>query len=74
MLCISYLKLATLRVKAMKIISKIIKINPEALHDAEILKIIQLRLMDVSSSTRETTLELLWHSLTRLNIEDDMKA
>ena len=40
MLCISYLKLATLRAKAMKIIKKIIKINPENLHDVEILKII----------------------------------
>ena len=40
MLCISYLKLATLRAKAMKIIKKIIKINPENLHDVEVLKII----------------------------------
>jgi len=64
MLCISYLKFATLRAKAMKIIKKVIKINPEILHETEVLKIIQMRLMDVSSSTRESTLELLWSSLT----------
>ena len=40
MLCISYQKLATLRVKAMKTMKKIIKINPEILHDVEVLKII----------------------------------
>ena len=40
MLCISYLKLATLRQKAMKTIKKLIKINPEILNDVEVLKII----------------------------------
>jgi hypothetical protein len=34
MLCISYLKLATLRVKAMKAIKKLIKQNPEILAEA----------------------------------------
>ena len=33
MLCISYLKFATLRAKAMKAIKKIIKQNPETLND-----------------------------------------
>ena len=33
MLCISYLKLASLRVKAIKTIKSIVKINPENLHD-----------------------------------------
>lgn len=60
MLCISYQKFATLRAKAMKTIKAIIKINPETLNEKEVLKIIQLRLMDVSSSTREATLDLLW--------------
>jgi len=44
----------------MKTIKAIIKINPETLNEKEVLKIIQLRLMDVSSSTREATLDLLW--------------
>jgi HEAT repeat associated with sister chromatid cohesion len=74
MLCISYLRLATLRAKAMKTIKKVIKINPELLNDSEILKIIQLRLLDVSSSTRETTLDLLWQSLTKLNFDDDART
>lgn len=60
MLCISYLKLATLRVKAIKTIKSIVKINPENLHDQEVQKIIQLRLLDISASTREGTLDLLW--------------
>ena len=34
MLCISYLKLATLRVKAMKAIKKLIKQNPEIIAEA----------------------------------------
>ena len=40
MLCISYQKFATMRSKAMKCIKAIIKINPEVLHENEILKII----------------------------------
>lgn len=40
MLCISYVKLATLRAKAMKVIKKVIKNDPETLHEEEILKII----------------------------------
>jgi hypothetical protein len=57
----------------MKSIKAIIKINPETLHENEVLKIIQLRLMDVSSSTREATLDLLWQSLTQLSYADDDK-
>lgn len=64
MLCISYVKLATLRAKAMKVIKKVIKMDPETLHEEEILKIIKLRLVDVSASTRETTLDLLYQTLT----------
>jgi hypothetical protein len=64
MLCISYVKFATLRSKAMKTIKKVININPEILHETEVLKIINMRLMDVSSSTRESTLDLLWSSLS----------
>jgi hypothetical protein len=64
MLCISYIKFATLRSKAMKTIKKVININPEILHETEVLKIINMRLMDVSSSTRESTLDLLWSSLS----------
>lgn len=60
MLCVSYMKLATLRAKAIKTIKSLIKINPENLHDQQILKIVHLRLMDVSASTRESTLDLLW--------------
>ncbi len=60
MLCISYFKLASLRVQAMKIIKKIIKMDPDTLNEEEILKIIHLRLQDISSSTRETTLDLLY--------------
>lgn len=33
MLCVSYLKFATLRAKAMKTIKKVIKLNPEILND-----------------------------------------
>ena len=44
MLCISYLKFATLRAKAMKTIKRVININPETLHEPEILKIILMRL------------------------------
>ena len=58
----------------MKSIKTIIKINPETLHEKEVLKIIQLRLMDVSSSTREATLDLLWQSLTQLNYADEDKT
>jgi hypothetical protein len=74
MLCISYQKFATLRAKAMKSIKTIIKINPDTLHEKEVLKIIQLRLMDVSSSTREATLDLLWQSLSQLNYSDEDKT
>jgi len=74
MLCISYLKLATLRVKAMKAIKKLIVVDPEILSDSQILKIIQLRLADVSSSTREMTLDLLWHCLTKVNFENEAKS
>ncbi len=74
MLCISYQKFATLRAKAMKSIKAIIKINPDTLHEKEVLKIIQLRLMDVSSSTREATLDLLWQSLTQLDYEEEEKT
>lgn len=42
MLCVSYLKFATLRAKAMKTIKKVIKLNPENLNDKEIHKIISL--------------------------------
>ena len=49
----------------MKTIKKLININPDILHDTEVMKIISLRLMDVSSSTRESTLDLLWSSLTK---------
>ena len=58
----------------MKTIKAIIKINPETLNEKEVLKIIQLRLMDVSSSTREATLDLLWQSLTQLNYADEDKV
>jgi hypothetical protein len=58
----------------MKSIKAIIKINPDTLHEKEVLKIIQLRLMDVSSSTREATLDLLWQSLTQLNYSDEDKT
>ena len=58
----------------MKTIKKIINADPETLHENEILKIISLRLMDVSSGTRESTLDLLWNCLTKVGFENDEKA
>ena len=73
MLCLSYMKFATLRAKAMKIIKKLIKLSPEILHDKDIMKILSLRLMDVSSSTRESTLDLLWYCLTKVDFDTEEK-
>lgn len=71
MLCISYMKLASLRAKALKSIKKIVKINPETINDEEIQRIVALRLMDVSSQTREMTLDLLWHCLTKSDFKKE---
>ena len=57
----------------MKTIKKVISINPEILHETEVLKIIQMRLMDVSSSTRESSLDLLWSSLTQISESSSQK-
>ena len=57
----------------MKTIKKIININPEILHETEVLKIINMRLMDVSSSTRESTLDLLWSTLTQISEASSVK-
>jgi flagellar motor component MotA len=67
------MKFATLRAKAMKIIKKLIKLSPEILHDKDIMKILSLRLMDVSSSTRESTLDLLWYCLTKVDFDTEEK-
>ncbi len=59
MLCISYFKQATLRARAIKAIKNLVKIDPENLLDTLVQQIIQLRLRDISSSTRESTIDLI---------------
>eukprot|EP00347_Sterkiella_histriomuscorum_P014234 403361660 len=54
-----YFKHATMRAKAMRAIKNIIKINQENFVDPQIQKIISLRLQDISSGTREGTLDLI---------------
>lgn len=67
LICVSYSKQATLRQKSMKIIKALIKTDPlNMLQDVNIQLIIQLRVEDISSVTRESALDIIQKNLGNL--------
>jgi len=58
-LIISYEKLPSLRAKSIKVIRDLVEIRTDNLLDDFVLKIVQSRLSDDSSSTRESTIDLI---------------